>query len=178
MKNFGSFAALVITALFSTVVFAHTTIGVFDLNRAIFSTDAWQAEMQELEQVFSEDQQTADAIRAELAELMEEIETNAPVLTIAEIQRLQEEGQVKQMQLQRIGERVQTAMQNSQNAFVERYRNLLGDAINEIYEEGGFDMILRSESIVVSGFSLDVTADVTARLNEKIAGLASNNPSQ
>lgn len=175
MKFLGSYSALVCAALFSTAVFAHTTIGVFDLNRAIFSTDAWQAEVRELEQVFSEDQQTADSIREELAALMAEIENNAPVLTVAEIQRLQEEGQVKQMQLQRIGERVQTALQNSQNAFVERYRSLLGDAINEIYEEGGFDMILRSESIVVSGFSLDVTADVTARLNAKIAGVANGN---
>ncbi|MDA0687367.1 MAG: OmpH family outer membrane protein [Proteobacteria bacterium] len=175
MKSLGSCITLAFAALFSTTVFAHTTIGVFDLNRAIFSTEAWQAEVRELEQVFSEDQQTADSIREELAALMAEIENNAPVLTVAEIQRLQEEGQVKQMQLQRIGERVQTALQSSQNAFVERYRSLLGDAINEIYEEGGFDMILRSESIVVSGFSLDVTADVTARLNAKIAGIANGN---
>ncbi len=174
MKSLGSIGVLFFVTLFSTAVFAHATIGVFDLNRAVFSTEAWQSELRELETTFSEDQQTADMLREELATLMEEIETNAPVLTVAEIQRLQEEGQAKQMQLQRIGERVQQAVQSSQNAFIERYRSLLGDAINEIYEEGNYDLILRSESLVISGFTFDVTANVTARLNEKIAGLASN----
>ncbi len=153
---------------------AHATIGVFDLNRAVFATEAWQTEMRTLEATFQEDQETADGLREELAELMNNLETNAPVLSIAEMQRLQEEGQVKQMQLQRIGERVQAALRDTQNAFIERYRSLLGDAINEVYEEGGYDLILRSESVVVSGFSYDITAEVTTTLNDMIASTTSN----
>lgn len=160
--------------VFSTPVLAHATIGVFDLNRAVFATEAWQEELQNLEEVFREDQESAETIRAELAELMQSIETNGPVLSIAEMQRLQEESQVKQLQLQRMGERVQAALVNTQNAFIERYRGLLGDAINDVYEDGGYDLILRSESVVLSGFTFDVTSEVTATLNNLIADTDSN----
>ncbi|MCG8415030.1 MAG: OmpH family outer membrane protein [Pseudomonadales bacterium] len=178
MKNKISRATALIAALFFLVATqqaaAHATIGIFDLNRAVFATDAWQIEMRTLEETFQEDQETADSLREELAELMADLETNAPVLSIAEMQRLQEEGQVKQMQLQRIGERVQAALRDSQNAFIERYRTLLGDAINEVYESGGYDLILRSESVVVSGFSYDITPEVTATLNTMIASASAN----
>lgn len=174
MKSVSSFMILIASLVWVGVAFAHATIGVFDLNRAVFNTEAWQQELRNLEEAFGEDQETADTLRAELAELMENIEINAPTLSIAEMQRLQEERQVKELQLRSIGERVQVAIRNSQNAFVERYRSLLGDAINEIYENGGYDLILRSESIVISGFNYDITPEVTARLNEMIAGLGAN----
>ena len=90
-------------------------------------------------------------------------------MTETEIQRLTEEGQFKQLRIQQIGERVQTSLRETQNNFLERYRQLIGDAINEIYEQGAYDVILRSESVVVSGFSFDVTPNVTAKLNELIA---------
>lgn len=168
------FFATVGICLFTNSVLAHATIGVFDLNRAVFATEAWQQELENLEETFREDQQAAESLRSELAELMQNIETNAPVLSIAEMQRLQEERQVKQLQLRRMSERVQAALVDTQNAFIERYRSLLGDAINDVYENGGYDLILRSESIVMSGFSFDITPEVTATLNNLIADTDSN----
>lgn len=174
MKNVPSCFLIFASLIWTGVATAHAAIGVFDLNRAVFNTEAWQQELRSLEDTFSEDQETADNLRAELAGLMENIEINAPTLSIAEMQRMQEERQAKELQLRSIGERVQIAIRNSQNSFVERYRALLGDAINEIYEDGGYDFILRSESVVISGFSYDITSEVTARLNEMIADLAAN----
>ena len=174
MKIFYKVLFSIALTLFSLSAFAHATIGIFDMNRAVFSTDAWQEEVRSLEETFREDQQTAESLRTELATLMAELENNAPVLSLAEMQRLQEQGQFKQLQLQRIGERAQTALQNSQNAFIERYRALLGDAINDVYEEGGYDLILRAETVVLSSFEYDITADVTATLNQLIAATNSN----
>ncbi len=160
-----------LVALYSSGVFAHATIGVLDINQALFNTDAWKQQVQELESTFSEDQSTADSLRQELQELQENLRINAPTFTLNEIQRIQEEAQFKQLQFQQIGERVQSTLKTSQNQFLERYRNLLGEALNEIYAEGGYDFILRSESVVVSGFTYDITSEVTAKLNELITGL-------
>ncbi|MDP6537429.1 MAG: OmpH family outer membrane protein [Gammaproteobacteria bacterium] len=153
----------------SSLAIAQASIGVFDLNRALFETDAWKAELETLEGQFAEEQATVVQLRAELEELFATIEVNAPTFTETQIQRLQEEGQFKQLRIQQIGERVQSSLRDTQNNFLERYRQLLGDAINEVYEEGDYDFILRSESVVVSGFSFDVTPEVTAKLNEMIA---------
>ena len=83
------------------------------------------------------------------------------------MQRIQEE-----TLLQQIGGRVKSTLQSSQNQFLESYRSLLGEALNEIYTEGDCDLILRSDNIAASGFSCNVTFEVTAKLNELITDLS------
>lgn len=153
----------------SSLSLAHSTIGVFDLDRALFETDAWNSRLKALELEFSEEQATVDGLRTELAELFKNIEINSPTMTETELLRFREEGQFKQLRIQQIGERVQASLKTTQNNFLEQYRSLLGEAINEIYESGSFDFILRAESVVISGFTYDVTPKVTARLNELIS---------
>lgn len=170
MKKFTALISL-IALLASSMVFAHATIGIFDLDRALFETDAWKQEVEGLEQEFLEETDSATTLREELAELQENLQINAPTSTSIEIQRIREEMQFKQLQLRQIGENVQTALRNSQSSFLDRYRQLLGEAINEVYVEGSYDFILKSESVVISGFTYDITSEVTAKLNEFIARL-------
>jgi len=159
------------TLLFSGSVFAHATIGVLNFNEALFNTEAWKQQVQLLESALSEDQSAANSLRQELLELQENLQANSPTLTSTEMLRIQEEAQFKQLKFQQIGERVQSTLQNSQNQFLERYRRLLGEALNEVYTQGGYDFILRSDSIAASGFTYNVTSEVTAKLNELIADL-------
>ena len=161
----------VIALLSSNVVLAHATIGVLNLERALFETEAWQQQLTELNQELEEDQESAISLQRELAELQENLQINSPTLSLTELQRLQQEGQFKRIKLQQIGERVQSMIRESQSSFLERYRQLLGDAVNEVYTDGSYDLILRAESVVVSGFSLDVTSEVTAKLNDFITEL-------
>jgi len=159
--------------LFSTSnVFAHATIGVFDFNRAMFSTAAWEQEMKDLEAVFSEDTTAAETLREELLSIQENLTVNGPTLSANEIQRIQDDGQFKQLKYQQISERVQSSLQANQNQFLERYRGLLGEALNDVYEAGEYDLILRAESIVVSGFTFDITSEITAKLNDLISNLS------
>ena len=153
------------------VLFAHATIGVFDLNRALFETEAWKQQVTGLEDELQEETNSATDLSEGLAELQESLQINAPTSTAIEIQRIREEMQFKQLQIQQIGENVQAALRNSQSSFLDRYRQLLGDAISEVYEEGSYDIILKADSIVMSGFTYDITSEVTAKLNEFIAEL-------
>ena len=158
--------------LFSGSVFAHATIGVLNFNEAFFNTEAWKQQAQQLESALSEDQSAADSLRKELLELQDALQVNSPTLASTEMQRIQEEAQFKQLKFQQIGERAQSTLQSSQNQFLEVYRGLLGEALNEVYAEGGYDFMLRSDSIAASGFTYNVTSEVTAKLNELIAGLS------
>lgn len=170
MKKFTILISL-IALLASNMVFAHATIGIFDLDRALFETDAWKQEVDGLEQDLQEETDSATTLREELAELQENLQINAPTSTSIEIQRIREEMQFKQLQLRQIGENVQTALRNSQSSFLDRYRQLLGEAISEVYVEGSYDFILKSENVVMSGFTYDITSEVTAKLNEFITRL-------
>ena len=170
MKKFTILISL-IALLASNMVFAHATIGIFDLDRALFESDALKQELDGLEQDLQEETDSATTLREELAELQENLQINAPTSTSIEIQRIREEMQFKQLQLRQIGENVQTALRNSQSSFLDRYRQLLGEAISEVYVEGSYDFILKSENVVMSGFTYDITSEVTAKLNEFITRL-------
>ncbi|MEQ8952671.1 MAG: OmpH family outer membrane protein, partial [Gammaproteobacteria bacterium] len=162
MINLIKFKLAALCVLTSSLAWAHANIGVFDLNQALFDTDAWQQRMEELDVELRDDQETAASLNRELRELQERINTNRATLTSAELRRLQEEGQVKQLRLQQIGERVQNILRANQNEFLQQYQDLVGSAIDQVYEEGAYDLILSAESIVKSGFTFDVTAKVTA----------------
>lgn len=169
MNSLSRFVSAILLICFSSSLFAHATIGTLDVRRALFETEAWQSELHALEEQYAEEQQTVAQLQEELQETFSSIEINEVTLTETELQRFREEAQLKQLRIQRIGERVQTSLQETQNNFLERYRTLLGDALNEVYEEGEFDFILNANSVIMSGFSLDVTPQVTAKLNELIA---------
>ena len=158
--------------LFSGSVFAHATIGILNFNEALFTTEAWKQQAEQLESVLGDDQSAADSLRQEVLDLQEKLQVNMPTLTSTEMQRIQEEAQFKQLKFQQIGERIKSTLQSSQNKFLERYRSLLGEALNEVYTEGGYDFILRSDSIATSDFTYNVTSEVTAKLNELIADLS------
>jgi|TARA_B110000240_G_scaffold185016_1_gene220207 Skp family chaperone for outer membrane proteins len=120
-----------------------------------------------LKSALNGDESAADSLRQELLDLQESLQVNIATLTSTQMQRIQEE-----TQFQQIGGRVQNTLQSSHNQFLERYRHLLGEVLNEIYTEGDCDLILRSDNIAASGFSCNVTFEVTAKLNELITDLS------
>lgn len=77
--------ALFLCMVFSSNLFAHATIGVFDVNRAILQTDAWSTELETLENQYAEEQETVSQLREELEELFATIESNAATLTETEL---------------------------------------------------------------------------------------------
>ena len=68
--------------------------------------------------------------------------------------------------LQLIQERVQTALQEKNQEFVQSMQEELTQAVMDVVAEGGFDLILNTESAPYFAPVLDITARVTAKLNE------------
>ena len=70
------------------------------------------------------------------------------------------------VQLQLIGERIQTAIQEKNQNFVQLMQPDLAKAVTDIVAEGGYDLILNADSAPFFSPVLDITAKVTAKLNE------------
>jgi Skp family chaperone for outer membrane proteins len=120
-----------------------------------------------LESALNDDQSAANPLRQELLDLQERLQVSMPTLY-----KHPDAAHSGRDQFQRISGRLQSTLQSSENQFLERYRSLLGEALNEIYTEGDCDLILRSVSIAASGFTYNVTFEVTAKLNELITDLS------
>ena len=57
-------------------------------------------------------------------------------------------------------------MQERQQQFVETMREPLGQAIETVVQEGSYDLVLNAEAVAFFNNSYDITALVTAKLNE------------
>ncbi len=141
-------------------------IGILNPLQALFNSDAAQVVQEELEREFSTDQERANDLTAQLRELQEEFQQNEAVMTEDEIRRMNADAQDLQVQLQLIQERVQQALQERNQEFLASMQEQLAAAVTDVVAEGGFDLILNAESAPYFAPVLDITARVTAKLNE------------
>ncbi len=142
-------------------------IGVLNALQALFNSDAARIVQQELEQEFSSDEARATELNGQLSALSEEFKQNEAVMSEQEISRMNADAQDLQVQLQLISERVQTALQEKNQEFLESMQAELAAAVTDVVAEGGFDLILNAESAPYFAPVLDITARVTAKLNQK-----------
>lgn len=167
MKTFKSLIACLSLVLVSQGAFAQDTkIGVLNALQALFNSDAARVVQEELQQEFSADETRAQELNDQLVALQEEYQQNEAVMTEQEISRMNANAQDLQVQLQLIQERVQQALQTKNQEFLESMQEELAAAVTDVVAEGGYDLILNVDSTPYFAPVLDITAKVTAKLNE------------
>ena len=167
MKIFKSLIIFLSLALLSQGAFAQDTkIGVLNALQALFNSDAARVWQQGLDEEFSVDVTRGNELGNQLAQLQEEFQQNEAVMTEEEKRRANTDAQDIQVQLQLIQERLQTSLQERQQAFLQSMQEELAAAVTDVVAEGGFDLILNVDSAPYFAPVLDITARVTAKLNE------------
>ena len=151
-----------------------TKIGILNAIQALFNSDSARVVQQELEQEFAQDEQRASELTEELTALQEQYQQNEAVMSEEEVRRMNSDAQDLQVQLQLIQERVQTALQEKNQEFVQSMQEELTQAVMDVVAEGGFDLILNTESAPYFAPVLDITARVTAKLNENTQNRANS----
>ena len=168
MKTVKNLIVILSLVLFSQGVYAQDTkIGVLNALQALFNSDAARIVQEELEQEFSQDQTRANDLTEQLQSLQEEYQQNEAVMTEDEVRRMNSNAQDLQVQLQLIQERVQAALQEKNQEFLQSMQEELAAAVTDVVAEGGFDLILNVDSAPYFAPVLDITARVTAKLNEQ-----------
>lgn len=168
MKTFKNLVACLSLVLISQGVFAQDAkIGVLNALQALFNSDAARVLQEELDQEFAVDTERSQELTEELTALAEKFQQDEAVMTEEEIRRINSSAQDLQVQLQLIQERVQQAAQESQQQFLEGMQPTLATAVTDVVAEGGYDLILNSDAVPYFAPVLDITAKVTAKLNEQ-----------
>lgn len=141
-------------------------IGVLNVQAALFNSDAAQVVQEELAQRLEPDRDRAENLQQQWLGLQAEFEQNEAVMTDEEKGRINIEAQDLQVQLQRVAERIQQMVQARNQQFLQEMGEELAAAVQEVVEEGEFDLILNSDAVPHYVQTLDITARVTAKLNE------------
>ena len=167
MKTVKNLIVVLSLAIFSQGIYAQDTkIGVLNALQALFNSDAARIVQEELEQEFNQDQTRANDLTDQLQNLQEEYQQNEAVMTEDEVRRMNSNAQDLQVQLQLIQERVQAALQEKNQEFLQSMQEELAAAVTDVVAEGGFDLILNVDSAPYFAPVLDITSRVTAKLNE------------
>lgn len=141
-------------------------VGVVNLEQALFNSQAAQELQAAINEEFKDDQERADRLNTELRALGERAQRDESIMSDAEKRKVSSDAQEKQVQLQMIAERVQGALQQRNQAFIDGQRQNLGAAIEAVVKEGSYNIILNAESVAFFDNAFDITAKVTAKLNE------------
>jgi outer membrane protein len=167
VKNFIKALAVAGSILVAGSAFAQQpVVGVVNLEQALFNSQAAQELQSAIQEEFRDDQTRADQLNSELTALAERAQRDESIMSDAEKRRVTSEAQEKQVQLQMIAERVQAALQERNQTFIESMRENLGNAIQAVVQEGGYNIVLNAESVAFFDNAYDITAKVTAKLNE------------
>ena len=170
MKTLKTLIAALCLVTASQGAFAQDTkIGVLNALQALFNSDAARIVQEELEQEFSADEARAQELSDQLTALSEKFQQDEAVMTQEEIRRMNSNAQDLQVQLQLIQERVQKALQEKNQQFLQSMQGTLAEAVSDVVAEGGYDLILNVDSAPYFAPVLDITANVTAKLNQNSA---------
>lgn len=167
MKYFKNLVACLSLALVvQTATAQDSKIGVINALQALFNSDAARIVEEELQQELSIDEARAVELNAGLQELSDKFQQDEAIMTDEEKRRMTASAQDLQVQLQLIQERRQQAVQARNQAFLENNQAALAAAVTEVVAAGGFDLIINADSVPYFAPVLDITARVTAKLNE------------
>ncbi|MDO8270856.1 MAG: OmpH family outer membrane protein [Gammaproteobacteria bacterium] len=141
-------------------------VGVVNLEQALFNSTAAQELQAVIQEEFKDDQTRAETLNTELAALVEKAQRDESIMSDAEKRKLSSDAQEKQVQLQMISERVQAALQERNQAFIDSMRENLSAAIQSVVAEGSYNIVLNADSVAFFDNAYDITGKVTAKLNE------------
>lgn len=167
MKMIAKVLAVAGLVLASGAAFAQQpVVGVVNLEQALFNSQAAQELQAQIQEEFRDDQQRAERLNTELRELVERAQRDESIMSDSEKRKINSDAQEKQVQLQMISERVQGALQERNQSFIDSMRQNLGAAIQAVVEEGGYTLVLNADSVAFFDNVYDITGKVTAKLNE------------
>lgn len=142
-------------------------IAVLDMAQALFNSERARQVDAELGQETAEDQQRVRELATEAQGLQEQLQKDAAVLSDAEQRRIADQIQEIGVQYQFLMQKLQSTLQQRRELFQQAMAPNLIQAIQEVVEEEGYDIVLRAEVALHYRTAYDITAKVTERLNRQ-----------
>lgn len=164
-----AFLILVLSAT-SGAVFAQDEpmkIAFLDMAGALFNSDKAKAIDEQVRSEVSEDEAKVRALAEQATTLQTTLQKDAAVMSDAEKKKAGEQIQEIGVQYQFLVQKIQTLVEERRQEFQNTYAPNLIQAITAVVEEGGYDVVFRSEAALHFEGSFDITARVTEKLNQQ-----------
>jgi Outer membrane protein len=142
-------------------------VAVLDMAAALFNSDKAKQVDEQLKQETAEDEQKIRSLAEQGRGLQEKLQKDAAVLSDADRRKTEEQLQEINVQYQFLIQKVQNLLNERRQQFQQTYAPNLVQAIQEVVEEGNYDLVLRADAVLHFSNAYDITARVTEKLNSQ-----------
>ena len=159
---------LIFTAVimaFSFPAMAESRIGVVDLRQAMFSSNDAKAFSESLQKDFAADEAKVREAQEEAHQLKDRLEKDGAMMNETERNQLAGEFQEKVKEFNFLKQRLDTAVNQRKQAFLEGARPEVDAAVKELLEENELDLILPSEAVIYVKPEMNLTSQLVVKLN-------------
>jgi len=159
----------VLATLLSGSVFAETKIAVVDLGAAIFGSEVAKKRQSELQakSEYAALQAKYDSTAADINALQKEAESKRLTWSETEAGEFQKKMEYLRADIELTARKLEAEVRALQNSIVKELQPKAQEALQELIKQEGVTVLLRSEAVLMAEPSINLTAKLTERLNQK-----------
>ena len=163
-----SVVAVLLSALLAAPVsaVAETKIGVVNLRQALFSSNEARSFTEKLQSDFADEEEGVREAQEEARKVKERIEKDAAMMNEEERKQLAGEFQEALKEFNYRKEKLDSAVAKRKQEFLDKARPEVDQAVKELLDEEGLDLVLPSEAVVYVKPTMDLTNKLLQKLNE------------
>lgn len=144
---------------------ADTRVGVVDLRQALFSSNDAKSFSEVMQNEFASDEKKVRETQEAARKLKERLEKDGSMMNESERNQLASEFQEKVKEFNFLKQRLDSAVNERKQAFLEEARPEVDAAVKELLEENDLDLILPSEAVVYVKPKMNLTSQLLDKLN-------------
>ena len=147
-------------------------VAVVEPMEAIGASNLGKAELEKLQTEFSKEESKGMAMQQELKGLVEKHQKDSAVMSADAVRGLKEKIEEKQMDIKFLSQKLQKRFQDSQKAIVDKLGPNFKQALKNVTEREGFDIVIQRQVVLELGNGMDITSMVVDEMNKKAAPVA------
>lgn len=173
------FAVVALVGIGAGVANAQVKIAVINTQKALLDTEDMKKAQRDMEAKYKPRQDEIVKLQKELQDIQAQL--NSGKLNDLGVQDLQNEGQRKQRELQRMQQDLQEDVERERTDILQRAGTRMQQVVKQLANEKGLDIVVDSANTLFFKAPLEITAEATAAYNKQFpegATSASTAPSK
>ena len=161
-------AGLLLILMPPVVMAQQDKIAVVNIQQAILLTDVAQQRLQEFEtsEDFASDKAQADALRADLAQLVKDFQRDQAAMSEEDQVAAQQKMASKQSDFEYVAKKLQALAQQVQEQVIQELAPQAQEVLKEVIAADQIGLLLQAQSVYHASISFDITAKVTDKMNQ------------
>ncbi len=160
---------IIMTAILITLpqlAVAEKKIGFVNPRQAISQSEEVQASQLEMKSDMGDERAKLQKLQKEIQQIDQKLQKENMTLSDKQKKNLQDKRESKMIEARQLSKLVQKRMKGEQQQIVKKMRPKVMEAVKEIANNQGYDVVLNVQAVMYADEGMDITQQVIKKLNE------------